>query len=49
MPLIVRFPDGRAAGSREPRVVSFVDFGPSVLSLAGIEPDERLDGVPFLG
>ncbi len=49
VPLIVRFPDGRAAGSREPRVVSFVDFGPSVLSLAGIEPDERLDGVPFLG
>jgi hypothetical protein len=30
-------------------VVSFVDFGPSVLSLAGIEPDERLDGTPFLG
>lgn len=49
VPLIVRFPDGRAAGSREPRVVSFVDFGPSVLSLAGIDPDPRLDGVPFLG
>lgn len=49
VPLIVRFPDGAAAGTRAARVVSFVDFGPSVLSLAGIDPDERLDGTPFLG
>jgi N-sulfoglucosamine sulfohydrolase len=49
VPLIVRFPDGRLAGSRDPRVVSFVDFGPATLSLAGIDPDPRLDGTPFLG
>jgi N-sulfoglucosamine sulfohydrolase len=49
VPLIVRFPHGREAGSRESRVVSFIDFGPSVLSLAGLEPDPRLDGTPFLG
>jgi arylsulfatase A-like enzyme len=49
VPLLVRFPDGAGAGTTEQRVVSFVDFGPSVLSLAGIEPDRRLDGVPFLG
>ena len=49
VPLVVRHPGGEAAGRREPRVVSFVDFGPSVLSLAGIVPDERLDGTPFLG
>lgn len=49
VPLIVRHPDGARAGSREGRVVSFVDFGPTVLSLAGIEPDTRLDGTPFLG
>jgi N-sulfoglucosamine sulfohydrolase len=49
VPLIVRFPDGKAAGSRDGRVVSFVDFGPAVLSLAGIDPDPRLDGTPFLG
>jgi len=49
VPLIVRYPDGQQAGDRETRVVSFVDFGPSVLSLAGIEPDLRLDGTPFLG
>ena len=49
VPLIVRHPDGDGAGTRNARVVSFVDFGPSVLSLAGIEPDSRLDGTPFLG
>jgi hypothetical protein len=49
VPLIVRHPDGTGAGSRERRVVSFVDFGPTVLSLAGIEPDTRLDGTAFLG
>ncbi len=49
VPLIVRYPDGNAAGSRDDRVVSFVDFGPTVLSLAGIDPDPRLDGTPLLG
>jgi len=49
VPLLVRFPEGQGAGTVEERVVSFVDFGPSVLSLAGIEPDERLDGTAFLG
>ena len=49
VPLIVRHPNGRNAGSRNARVVSFVDFGPATLSLAGIEPDARLDGTPFLG
>ncbi|MCA9299876.1 MAG: sulfatase, partial [Phycisphaerales bacterium] len=49
IPLIVRFPDRRDAGTVEPRLVSFIDFGPTVLSLAGIEPDPRLDGRAFLG
>ncbi len=49
VPLIVRFPDGRRAGATEKRVVQFVDFGPTVLSLCGVKPDGRLDGVPFLG
>jgi arylsulfatase A-like enzyme len=49
VPLIVRYPDGKDAGTRSKRVVSFVDLGPSVLSLAGIKPDARLDGTPFLG
>jgi arylsulfatase A-like enzyme len=49
VPLLVRFPGGRGAGTVEERVVSFVDFGPTVLSLAGIDADPRLDGVPFAG
>ncbi|XAL98387.1 sulfatase [Phycisphaeraceae bacterium D3-23] len=49
VPLIIRFPDGADAGTTDATVVSFVDFGPTVLSLAGVEPDDRLDGTPFLG
>ena len=43
---------GPPASDRAPpteRLVSFVDFGPTVLSLAGVEPDQRLDGRAFLG
>ena len=43
VPIIVRYPDGKDAGTRSERVISFVDLGPSTLSLAGIKPDERLD------
>lgn len=49
VPLLVRQPQGLRAGEVEERVVSFVDLGPTVLSIAGIEPDARLDGIPFLG
>ncbi len=49
VPLIVRYPDQARAGEAEARVVQFVDFGPTVLSLCGVDPDPRLDGVPFLG
>jgi len=49
VPLMVRFGDQRRAGETDPRVVQFVDFGPTVLSLCGVKPDRRLDGVPFLG
>ena len=49
VPLLVRHPDGRGAGTTDDRVLSFVDLGPTVLSLCGVEPDERLDGRAFLG
>ena len=54
VPLLVRFPIGRGPkdlppGSATERIVSFIDFGPTVLSLAGVAPDERLDGRAFLG
>jgi arylsulfatase A-like enzyme len=49
VPLMVRFGDQRRKGETDKRVVQFVDFGPTVLSLCGVKPDKRLDGVPFLG
>ena len=49
VPMIIRFPEKQFAGSREDRMISFIDFAPTVLSLAGIEPDNHFDGQAFLG
>lgn len=55
VPLIVHFPEkyGHLApsgpGTVSDRLVSFVDFGPTVLSLAGVEVPEHMQGRPFLG
>ncbi len=55
VPLIVRFPERwqhlspHPPGSVSERVVSFVDFPKTVLSLAGIEPPARMQGRIFLG
>jgi arylsulfatase A-like enzyme len=49
VPLIVRFPDGRNAGTRDDRLISFLDYAPTILSLAGIQPKEYMKGHPFLG
>jgi arylsulfatase A-like enzyme len=49
VPLIVRFPDKSRAGETDDRLISFVDFAPTVLSLASIRPPAHLRGRPFLG
>jgi len=49
VPLIVRFPAGRDRGKTNEELVSFVDFAPTVLSLAGVEIPKHLQGQPFLG
>lgn len=49
VPLIVRWPDGREAGTTSDRMVSFVDFAPTVLSLAGTPVPEYMEGKAFLG
>ncbi len=53
--LIVRFPPKwqhlapAAKGSRVTAPVSFVDFAPTVLSLAGVKPPSYFQGKPFAG
>lgn len=57
VPLIVRIPERfqklrppeYAAGGESSRLVSFVDFAPTVLSLAGIAPPDWMQGHAFLG
>ena len=55
VPLVVRVPENfrhlvpSADGTRLNGFVSFVDFGPTVLHLAGIKVPPQVDGKPFLG
>jgi len=55
VPFIVRFPEPMARmapgkpGAVENRMVSFVDFAPTVLALAGVKPPEHMQGGAFLG
>ncbi len=55
VPLVVRVPENwkhlvdRKPGSRANGFVSFIDFGPTVLNLAGIDTPKTSDGKPFLG
>ena len=49
VPLIIRYPDLRRAGEVDDTLVSFVDFAPTVLSLAAIEVPSHMQGTPFAG
>jgi N-sulfoglucosamine sulfohydrolase len=55
VPMIIRFPEKwkhlspSAPGTTSDRLVSFVDYGPTVLSLAGVKASAHLQGKPFLG
>jgi len=55
VPLIIRFPEKykhlakESAGSKTDRLVTFLDFAPTVLSLTGIKIPEYLQGKAFLG
>ena len=48
VPLIVRIP-GQLAGKVDHQLVSSIDFGPTVLNLAGIKVHDNLQGRAFLG
>ena len=49
VPLIIRWPGNLEAGKVDESMISFIDFAPTVLSLAGIEPPNYIQGEPFLG
>jgi uncharacterized sulfatase len=49
VPLIIRWPGRLEPGSVRDDLVSFVDFGPTVLSIAGVPVPEHMQGRPFLG
>jgi arylsulfatase A-like enzyme len=49
VPLIIRFPDQQMAGMIVDEMVSFVDFAPTLLSLANIKVPDYMQGQPFLG
>ena len=55
VPLVIRAPKKwqhflpLKAGSRQTGFVSFIDFAPTVLNLAGLPVPESMDGKPFLG
>ena len=48
VPLIVRIP-GQLAGKVDHQLISSIDFGPTVLNLAGIKVHDNLQGRAFLG
>ena len=49
VPLIIRYPDLRRAGEVDDALVSFVDFAPTLLSLADIDAPRHMQGSPFAG
>jgi len=46
---VIRFPGKVDAGKREARLISSIDFAPTVLSLAGIKAPSYMQGRAFLG
>jgi N-sulfoglucosamine sulfohydrolase len=55
IPLIIRFPEKYAhlasgkPGSTTDRIVTFVDFAPTILNLVNLDPSAYMQGKPFLG
>ena len=48
-PMIIRFPQQQNAGEKDDQLISFIDFAPTVFSLAGIQAPDYLQGQAFLG
>jgi N-sulfoglucosamine sulfohydrolase len=49
VPLVIRFPEKQNAGKRNDLLISAIDFAPTVLSIANVEPPAHMQGKAFLG
>ncbi len=49
VPMVIKFPKGKGAGTVDDRLFSFIDLAPTVLSLAGIEPPKVMQGSAQFG
>lgn len=49
IPLIIRWPGSIKPGTVNDQLVSSIDFGPTVLSMAGVKVPVHMQGRPFLG
>ncbi len=49
VPLIIKFPENEDGGTRDDRLISFIDYAPTVLSMAGIEPPKVIQGKAMFG
>jgi len=49
IPLIIKWQGELKPGSVDERLLSSIDFGPTVLSLAGVPVPSHMQGMPFLG
>ena len=48
-PMIIRYPGKWRAGEVDDQLISFVDFKPTLLSMAGLEPPDYVAGRVFVG
>jgi N-sulfoglucosamine sulfohydrolase len=49
IPLIIRWPEHLKAGSVNDQLISSIDFGPTVLAMAGVKVPVHMQGRPFMG
>ncbi len=48
VPLILKLPQNRLAGSRQPALVRLLDLAPTIAAVAGISPPKQWMGVPLI-
>lgn len=48
VPMIIRYPNQENAGEIDDQLISFIDFAPTLLNLAGETPPKYLQGQPFM-